>query len=186
MPGRHNSSSIEGGIFGGPISNSRPQSAAKWLEPTKVSEGGIFGAAAEPAPPARTAVTKSSVEGGLFAEQAVKAPPSPRANNMTKSSVQGGIFGGYNHVDVAINRAPVAKAPVDVAAGSISTKSDAVSLTWSENAAPQQMQPPLSARSHKSNASSIPGGIFGSATPAMQPAARHNPNASSIPGGIFG
>ena len=70
-----------------------------------------------------------------------------------------GIFGGNNYAPEPVVRAPVVKVPAANrdAAGSAITKGEAVSLTWGENAAPQ-VQPPLSARSHKANSSSIEGG----------------------------
>ena len=68
-------------------------------------------------------------------------------------------------------------------AGAANAKSNAINLTWDDNGAP--LQPLPSARSNP-NASSIEGGIFGSAPMASKPGARSNPNASSIPGGIFG
>ena len=70
-----------------------------------------------------------------------------------------GIFAGYNYASEPVVRAPVAKVPVANrdAAGSAITKGEAVNLTWGENAAPH-VQPPLSARSHKANSSSVEGG----------------------------
>ena len=212
MPGRHNSSSIEGGeqrsppnplarsrlrlrvfdfwcraragIFGeAPIvANVAPPS-----NPNVSSvQGGIFGAPVAPAPDKREAVTKSSVMGGIFAEPMQNAPNMAR-NVVTNSSVEGGIFGGYNHVEAPISHAPaVQKRPVESlgVAGAINPKSDAVSLSWSEEA--NVLQPLPSARSNP-NASSIQGGIFGSTPVAAKPAmTRHDPNASSIQGGIFG
>ena len=149
-------------------------------------QGGIFGAPVAPAPDKREAVTKSSVQGGIFAEPVQNAPNVARTG-VTNSSVEGGIFGGYNHVEAPVSHAPaVPKRPVESlgVAGAINPKSDAVSLSWSEQAAP--LQPLPSARSNP-NASSIQGGIFGSAPlPAKANIARHDPNASSIQGGIFG
>lgn len=67
-----------------------------------------------------------------------------------------GIFGGYNHVEAPVSRAPAAKNEGH-AAGSAIAKGEPHSFAWGENAAPQ-MQPPLSARNHNSNKSSIEGG----------------------------
>jgi len=85
-----------------------------------------------------------------------------------------------------VTHAPVSKAPIEslAVAGAANAKGNAINLTWDENGAP--LQPLPSARSNP-NASSIEGGIFGSAPVAKGAAvARSNPNASSIPGGIFG
>lgn len=176
MPGRHNSSSIEGGIFGGPT-------AGQAAPPPRARDNGIFGAPVQNAPDTRNAVTKSSVEGGIFSEPMAKAPDSAR-NGVTKSSIEGGIFGGYAHAEAPVNRAPAPKLDNLGTAGTKSVKGSGIDLSWNqENAG---LQPLPSARSNP-NASSIDGGIFGSAPAAQgRGVSRGNPNASSIEGGIFG
>ena len=147
-------------------------------------QGGIFGAPVAPAPDTRSAVTKSGIAGGIFGTDAPTAPNT--GTGVTKSSVEGGIFGHHQHVEPSVSHAFVPKVPVEDlgAAGNPVAKSDSVSLTWGESDMP--LQPLPSARSNP-NASSIAGGIFGSAPMATKPAvARQNPNASSIQGGIFG
>lgn len=212
MPGRHNSSSISGGIFGTDEVVSAPPTPREcnWSAQTG-DVGGIFGAPIAPAPDKRGAVTKSSVEGGIFSAPAHVAPNESRggmtrssvqggifaapeqsrpgsavSRGMTKSSVDGGIFGGYNHVEAPVSHAPrVPKLDNGSlgAAGQAQPLSKPVNLTWSEEAAP--LQPLPSARSNP-NASSIQGGIFGGAMANKPQSARRNPNESSIQGGIFG
>jgi hypothetical protein len=94
------------------------------------------------------------------------------------------IFGGYAHAEAPVNRAPAPKLDNLGTAGTKSVKGSGIDLSWNqENAG---LQPLPSARSNP-NASSIDGGIFGSAPAAQgRGVSRGNPNASSIEGGIFG
>jgi hypothetical protein len=71
------------GIFGGPT-------AGQAAPPPRARDNGIFGAPVQNAPDTRNAVTKSSVEGGIFSEPMAKAPDSAR-NGVTKSSIEGGV-----------------------------------------------------------------------------------------------
>ena len=181
MPGRHNASSIEGGIFAEPVIKANAAMPSNPNAPSQV--GGIFGAQAAPAPVQRTNVTKSSVDGGIFGSApAQQVVPTNRVSN---SSIEGGIFGGYNHVEAPVSHMPVPKVPVEAlgVAGSAVTRQAPVSLGWEDNA---PLAPLPSARSNP-NAPSQAGGIFGSGPPPQKQAiARHNPNQSSIQGGIFG
>lgn len=126
------------------------------------------------------------MEGGIFAEADARAPDAGR-NQITKSSVDGGVFGGYDHVQAPVSHAQAANKAVNEsmsAAGSAVARGDGVNLSWQDGAA-APLQPLNSAR-HNSNASSIAGGIFGSAPVAAKPIAgmnRHNPNASSLADG---
>ena len=146
------------------------------------ARAGIFGAPVAPPPDTRTAVTKSGIEGGIFGAPEMKRPTSSGGRHVTDSSVEGGapslcprqtlgaasphppapcppagVFGGYNHVEPAVShaRAPKLDSESLGAAGSSVEKSEAVSLSWSQDAAP--LQPLPSARSNP-NASSIQGG----------------------------
>jgi len=196
MPGRHNSSSIEGGIF-------NSEAVQMGAPPPRTSApGGIFNGPAEalPPPPPRT-----SQVGGIFApptavEQSV-APRAPTSNvfsdapaqpdtarrsAMTKSSIDGGIFGGYDHVEAPVVRAPPTPRDSSAVAGAPMPKKESFSLFDAGAKPTEPLAPCLSARSNP-NASSIAGGIF-NPTPVTHkaPIERKNPNASSIPGGIFG
>jgi len=158
MSGKHNGSSIQGGIFGTDNAPAPPQSGVR-------NRGA------------------SSIEGGIFGGPAPSAPPS--TTNMTKSSLEGGIFGGYNHAEAPVSR-PVSTPRVDVesmaCAGAPIVRNEA--FTFDDSSAPLQ---PLPSARRNNNASSQPGGIFGSEPIKHQPAVkRNNPNASSIEGGIFG
>jgi len=196
MPGRHNASSIEGGIFNGDALQQAPP------PPRTSAPGGIFNGPSEalPPPPPRT-----SQVGGIFAAPAAveqpaapreptsnvfsdasAAPDTARRSAMTKSSVDGGIFGGYNHVEAPVVRAPPTPRDSSAVAGAPMPKKEAFSLFDGDAKPTEPLAPCLSARSNP-NASSVAGGIFNS-TPLMHkaPIERKNPNASSIPGGIFG
>uniref|UniRef100_A0A7S3B354 Uncharacterized protein n=1 Tax=Haptolina ericina TaxID=156174 RepID=A0A7S3B354_9EUKA len=67
MPGRYNSSSIEGGIFA-EVAVTQP-------------------------PPRRAHASHSSIEGGIFGNDSSSRPVTPR-NAITKSSIEGGVFAG--------------------------------------------------------------------------------------------
>lgn len=102
---------------------------------------------------------------------------------MTKSSLEGGIFGGHNHVEAPVSR-PVSTPRVDVqsmaCAGAPIVRNEA--FTFDDSSAPLQ---PLPSARRNNNASSQPGGIFGSEPIKHQPGVkRNNPNASSIEGGM--
>ena len=88
MPNRMNESSIPGGIFGEtPIVANAPVRS----NPNNSSlEGGIFGAAIEKPPTPRAAVTKSSLDGGLFVMEAPVSRPGSARRSVTLSSVEGG------------------------------------------------------------------------------------------------
>ena len=83
-----NESSIPGGIFGEtPIVANAPVRS----NPNNSSlEGGIFGAAIEKPPTPRAAVTKSSLDGGLFVMEAPVSRPGSARRSVTLSSVEGG------------------------------------------------------------------------------------------------
>jgi len=206
MPGRHNGSSIDGGIFGGAIEQAPPPSRGAVVS-------NVFGAAPEPAAPnpVLNSINDSSVTGGIFGGPTSQAPPPPRTStvggifaapesqapasqntNMTKSSVEGGIFGGYNHVEQPVVRAPpTPRSSVESmgVAGAPMPKSEGFSLfdAASKPTAPAEPLAPLNSARSNPNASSVEGGIFNSAPPPTKASIeRKNPNASSIPGGIFG
>jgi len=159
MPGRHNSSSIEGGIFG---------------------ENSVR---ATPLPKAHASY--SSIEGGIFGEPAAR-PITPR-ESITKSSIEGGVFGGQPAE--AENMIPTARAKCSMDAPS---KEHVAGFKAKE--APYFEERPQSARSDP-NRSSVQGGIFGAqpGEPIGEDGrdratsyARSDPNRSSIKGGIFG
>jgi len=181
MPGRHNSSSVEGGIFGEPIAQSAPPARSVISAPyAQVAAAPTVVAAP------RFNNNVSSIEGGIFGS--AEAVASERREGVTKSSVEGGIFGGnnpYANMEPTANPTKGAVAPMDYSrvAGQPIAPQENFSLFAG---APAPLAPLPSAR-RNNNASSIDGGIFGPPTTAHKPSIpRGNPNQSSVQGGIFG
>jgi len=153
MPGRHNSSSIEGGIF---------------AEVTVTQQQ---------LPRAHT--NFSSIQGGIFGTDDAARPVTPR-NAITKSSIEGGVFGGQPvaNENAGLQRQKAAPVKHEHTAGMPARTIDTASR---EYAAPlnsarsdpnkssiqggifggSQATPAKSVPRSNPNASSIEGGIFG-------------------------
>jgi len=153
MPGRHNSSSIEGGIFAEvPITQQQqPRAHTNYSS----IQGGIFGTddSSRPVTP-RNAITKSSIEGGVFGGQPVPnenmGPQRTKAVAMKPEHVAGMPARTLDTVpnDYA--------APLNSARSDPNKSSIQGGIFGSSNQGPAKFVP----RSNP-NASSIEGGIFG-------------------------
>lgn len=156
-----------------------------------MTQSTVFDAPNQAAPPARPTTGPRSSEqmGGIFG--AGVAEPPTRRPAVTKSSVEGGIFSSesaYGQMDAYPEPPRSARGPKPElsshVAGQAITRDNGFSLFQGEGTAP--LSEVNTARANF-NKPSIEGGIFGAPPPMSKPGiVRGNPNQSSIPGGIFG
>ena len=150
------------GIFGStPAAAQEAPTQPKYREVTGTQGGGIFGAPIEQAitsHPGRS--TQSSLDGGIFggsgayAQEVVRMTPRMPVDHAPAYDPQAATH-PTPRLPVEKAFAPDTDAP---GAGRATIKGDSLSLAWSENAAPQYQEPPLSARRSKMNAPSAEGG----------------------------
>lgn len=134
----------------------------------KMTESTVFAAADEaPRGNYRTAVTKSSIEGGIFSSNSAYAQAD--LDSAPRSA-----------------RGPKPEIDANRVAGQATAAPEKFSLSYGAPLANSTNQANNSFRSNPNKPSQV-GGIFGAPPPPNKAAiARGNPNASSIPGGIFG
>lgn len=153
MPGRHNSSSIEGGIFG---ENPVVQAPLPKAHTSYSSiEGGIFGEpGARPITP-RDSITKSSIKGGLFGSNAEAENKAPIARD-----ARAGVKVVKEHVAGFKKEASEPFTNPPTAARSDPNRSSVHGGIFGTTTASMAAPPVPSARADP-NRSSIQGGIFG-------------------------